>query len=107
MTFFGFFKGMKYGKCEDEFDNYKKIKNHISRDKILKYLEGLSVSAVAPMSTEDIFDGEEIPQAVIYEDGNFTFPTDFLHYYQKYDIGIPEEYEKYISLKLMDESTPQ
>ena len=48
MTFFGFFKGMKYGKCEDEFDNYKKIKNHISRDKILKYLEGLSVSAVAP-----------------------------------------------------------
>jgi hypothetical protein len=77
MTFFGFFKGMKYGKCEDEFDNYKKIKNHISRDKILKYLEGLSVSAVAPMSTEDIFDGEEIPQAGIYEDGNFTFPTDF------------------------------
>lgn len=58
MTFFGFFKGMKYGKCEDEFDNYKKIKNHISRDKILKYLEGLSVSAVAPMSTEDIFDGK-------------------------------------------------
>ena len=29
MTFFGFFKGMKYGKCEDDFDDYKKIKNHI------------------------------------------------------------------------------
>ena len=36
-----------------------------------------SVSAVAHMSTEDIFDGEEIEQAGIYEDGDFTFPTDF------------------------------
>ena len=99
MTYFGFFKGMKYGKCEDDFEKYKKIKNHISKDKILNYLESLSISAVAPMSTEDIFDGEEIEQAGIYEDGNFTFPADFLHYYKKYDIGIPEEYEKYISSK--------
>jgi hypothetical protein len=52
------------------------------------------------MSTEDIFDGEEIPQAGIYEDGDFTFPADFLHYYKKYDIGIPEEYENYISSKV-------
>nr|DAJ43525.1 MAG TPA: hypothetical protein [Caudoviricetes sp.] len=107
MIYFGFFKGMKYGKCDEDFEDYKKIKNRIGRDKILRYLESLSVSAVAPISTEDIFDGEGIEQAGIYEDGNFTFPTDFLHYYQKYDIGIPEEYEKYISLKMMDESTPQ
>ena len=100
MTFFGFFKGMKYGKCEDDFDDYKKIKNHISRDKILKYLESLSISAVAPMSTEDIFDGEEIAQAGIDEDGDFTLTGDFLHYYKKYDIGIPEEYENYISSKV-------
>ena len=104
MTYFGFFKGMKYGKCEEDFDDYKKIKNHISKDKILRYLKSLSVSAVAPMSTEDILDGEEIEQAGIYEDGDFTFTTDFLHYYQKYDIGIPEEYEKYISSKLIDEN---
>lgn len=107
MTYFVFFKGMKYGKCDEVFDDYKKIKNHIDRDKILRYLKSLPVSAVAPISTEDIFDGEEIEQAGIYEDGNFTFPTDFLYYYQKYDIGIPEEYEKYISSKLIDESTPQ
>ena len=25
MTYFGFFKGMKYGKCEEDFDDYKKI----------------------------------------------------------------------------------
>lgn len=68
---------MKYGKCEEDFDDYKKIKNYISKDKILRYLKSLSVSAVAPMSTEDILDGEEIEQAGIYEDGDFTFPTDF------------------------------
>lgn len=26
MTYFGFFKGMKYGKCEEDFDDYKKSK---------------------------------------------------------------------------------
>ena len=35
MTFFGFFKGMKYGKCEDEFDNYKKTPGNHARGKIL------------------------------------------------------------------------
>ena len=36
--------------------------------------------------------------------GILHFQQIFLHYYQKYDIGIPEEYEKYISSKLMDEN---
>ena len=25
--------------------------------------------------------------------GDFTFPLDFLHYYRKYDIGIPLDYD--------------
>ncbi|MEE1247624.1 MAG: hypothetical protein UHU19_00015 [Lachnospiraceae bacterium] len=52
------------------------------------------------MSVKDIFDGEDIEQAGIYEDGDFTFPTDFLHYYEKYDIGIPIEYEHYIAKEI-------
>ena len=43
MTYFGFFKGMKYGKCEEDFDDYKKIKNHIGKENAIhsKELEKL------------------------------------------------------------------
>lgn len=100
MRYFGFFKGMAYGECNDSFEEYKKLKNYIEKDKILAYLNKLPIAAIAPMSVKDIFDGEHIEQAGIYEDGDFTFPTDFLHYYRKYDIGIPSEYEEYISSKI-------
>jgi hypothetical protein len=49
----------------------------------------------------DIFTNEPIEQSGIIEDGEFTFPIDFIHYYEKYDIGIPKEYEKYIKSKIL------
>ena len=100
MTYFGFFKGMKYGKCEEDFELYKKIENKTKKSVVLSYLKRLPIAGVAPMSVEDIFDGEEIEQAGIIEDGNFTFPIDFIHYYEKYDIGIPAEYENYIKNRI-------
>lgn len=100
MKYFGFFKGMKYGKCEDDFESYKKIENRLNKFDVLKYIKALPIAGVALMSVEDIFTGEPIEQAGIIEDGNFTFPTDFVHYYEKYDIKIPLEYEEYIASKL-------
>ena len=100
MKYFGFFKGMKYGKCEDEFDSYKNIKNHLKKSDVLSYIKALPIAGVAPMSVEDIFSGEPLEQAGIVEDGDFTFPIDFIHYYEKYDIGIPIEYEKHIETKI-------
>ena len=32
----------------------------------------------------------------LYDDGEFTFPLEFLHYHKYYDIGIPYEYEEYL-----------
>lgn len=101
MRYFGFFKGMKYGKCEDDFEEYKKIENHLKKDDVLQYLKSLPVAGICPMSVEDIFDGEEIEQAGIIEDQGFAFPIDFIHYYEKYNIGIPIEYEKKIEFSIM------
>ena len=99
--YFGFFKGMDhYGKCYEDFDAYKKIKNKLPKKDILAYLKQLPIADVAPMTTKDIFTGERLVQAGIYKDGPFTFPIDFIHYYKKYDIGIPIEYEKYIKKKI-------
>ncbi|MCD7828316.1 MAG: hypothetical protein LUG85_07265 [Clostridiales bacterium] len=44
----------------------------------------------------DIFTGEPIDEAGIYTDDVFVFPIDFLRYYERYDIGIPPEYEEYL-----------
>ena len=102
MTYFGFFIGMNYGKCNDDFNSYKEIRNEISKSNILEYLKRLPISAVAPMTTKDIFTGEPLEQAGIVEDGYFTFPFDFIHYYEKYDIGIPIEYEKFITSRVTE-----
>ena len=97
MLYFGFFKEMThYGDCSDNFEEYKSIDNEIPKDVILSYLKALPITAVAPMTTWDVFSGERLEQAGIYEDGEFCFPIDFIHYYEKYDIGIPLAYEQYI-----------
>lgn len=100
MKYFGFFKGMQYGKSNDDFETYKKIENKLNKTEILNYIKSLPIAAIAPMSTYDIFTGQQLKQAGIFEDGDFTFPTDFVHYYENYDIGIPLEYEDYIKTKI-------
>ena len=100
MKYFGFFKGMKYGRCEEEFESYKNIENHLSKEDVLNYIRNLPIAGVAPMSVEDIFSGKPLEQAGIIEDGKFTFPIDFLYYYENYDIGIPNDYENYIETKI-------
>ena len=98
--YFGFFNGMKYGKSCDDFKSYKRIINDLSKTEILQYIKALPISAIVPMSVVDIFDGQIIEQAGIIEDGDFIFPLDFIHYYEKYNIGIPKEYENYIKDKI-------
>lgn len=100
MKCFGFFKGMKYGKCEEDFALYESQKNQLNKSEILEYMKALPIAAVAPISVEDIFTGEPLKQAGIIEDGGFRFPIDFIHYFEKYNIGIPSEYEAHIKSKL-------
>lgn len=102
MRCFGFFKGMKYGKCEEDFNTYIGIKNKLKKEDILQYIRRLPIAAVAPISVEDIFTGRPLSQAGLIEDGDFRFPTDFVYYYENYDIGIPIEYEIYIKSKMLD-----
>ena len=102
MTYFGFFRGMTYGNRNEDFNSYKEIKNELSKSSILEYLKRLPIAAVAPMSTKEIFTGEYLEQAGLIEDVDFCYPIDFIHYYEKYDIGIPVEYEKYIASKILN-----
>lgn len=91
---FGFFTGLPYNQCNENFEDYKKLKNTISKAKVIEYLHSLEY-ALTSMPSNDIFTGEEL-HAGMFWDGDFIFPLEFLHYYEKYDIGIPYEYEEYL-----------
>lgn len=71
-----------------------KIHNDIDKQKVIKHIESLDYFT-GGVSTYDMFTGEKLQEGV-YEDGDFKFTLDFLHYYKNYDIGIPLEYEEYL-----------
>lgn len=70
------------------------MKNKIPKEKVIAHIETLDVWATSEPSRE-IFTGEKM-RAGLFEDGDFTFPYEFLHYYKNYDIGIPYDYEAYL-----------
>ena len=93
---FGYFNGMEYCPEHNEaFEQYKEYKNILPKAVIARHIESLD-AAFAAFISKDIFTGEELENAGMYIDGKFLFPTDFLRYFKKYDIGIPPEYEKYL-----------
>lgn len=96
---FGFFKGLPdYGTpCDENFDDYKKFTNSISKEAVLKYLETVDFG-LTTLPSYDFFTGEKL-HAGMFWDGDFCFPYEFLHYYKNYDIGIPYEYEEYLKKK--------
>ncbi len=92
---FGAWKNMPYAiVTKDTFEELSKIHNDIDKQKVIKHIESLDYFTFDATSS-DMFTGEKF-QAGVYEDGDFQFPLDFLHYYKNYDIGIPLEYEEYL-----------
>ena len=91
---FGFFKGLPHTGSDEDFSKYRKYKNSIHREDVIAHIESLDAGLTSEPSIE-LFTQEEI-RAGVFEDGNFVFPYEFLHYYKNYDIGIPYEYEEYL-----------
>jgi hypothetical protein len=99
MKYFGTFK--KDGKYDISIFN--EYKNTIPKEKVIDYIKELPYGGVAPGFPIDFITGEDLPIMGFYEDGDFCFPIEFLHYYENYDIGIPYDYEDYlINVKIID-----
>lgn len=92
--YFGYFRGLPYERSTENFDDYRQLKNSIPKAKVITHIETLE-EWLTSLPSKDIFTGEDL-HAGMYIDGEFTFPLEFLHYYKKYDIGIPYEYEEYL-----------
>lgn len=91
---FGFFKGLPYEDCNENFEDYKLYKNSIPKSAVISHIESLE-EGLTTLPSYDFFTGEKL-HAGMFWDGDFTFPYEFLHYYKNYDIGIPYEYEEYL-----------
>lgn len=91
---FGFFCGLPHTGSTEPFNKYENFKNVISKAAVIKHIEELEPWLTSAPSI-DIFTNEKL-RAGIFEDGDFVFPYEFLHYYKNYDIGIPYEYEEYL-----------
>lgn len=92
---FGFFTGLPYTTpCIENFDEYKKFKNTLSKEAVIAHIQTVKYGLTS-LPSKDIFTGEKL-HAGMFWDGDFTFPYEFLHYYKNYDIGIPYEYEEYL-----------
>lgn len=98
MIFFGYIKGMPYERATESFDDYKQLRNKISKSKVIAHLETLERWHTS-LPSKDMFTGEKLC-AGQFHDGDFRFPLEFLHYYKNYDIGIPYEYEAYLNTVL-------
>ena len=92
---FGFFNGMGYRECDDVFEDYLNYHNTLLKSTVSDYMRTLPMS-VSSFPVTDIFTGKHDGNGALYNDGPFTFPVQFLRYYETYDIGIPPEYEDYL-----------
>ena len=91
---FGFWEGMPYSAVTDSMEEFERYRNTISKEIVIRRIESLPMG-LSSAPSYDFFTGEEFNSG-IYNDGEFTFPVDFLRYYKKCDIGIPPEYEEYL-----------
>ena len=96
---FGYFDFMLYDDSNECFDDYRHLINKIPKEKVIEHIESLtpwrtSIPGRDPFTGETLYSG-------LYEDGDFIFPLDFLHYYKNYDIGIPYDYEAYL-MEILD-----
>lgn len=92
--YFGFFKGLPHTGSDEDFSKYRAYKNSIPKADVIAHIESLEAGLTSEPSIE-LFTKEKI-RAGVFEDGDFVFPYEFLHYYKNYDIGIPYEYEEYL-----------
>ena len=50
MKRFGFFKGLPYSDCYENFSDYEKFENTLSKEKIIEHIEALPVGLTSLLS---------------------------------------------------------
>ena len=90
---FGFFKEDGI----DEFEKFIYYDCNLNKREVIEHIKECNLwlnGNETPLY--DIFTDEYICLKNVYEDGKFMISEEFIYYFDKYDIGIPPEYEEYL-----------
>ena len=84
----------------EEFPSIKDLiseKEPQDKDKILNYLKRGEVVAVAAERATDLITGKTIDgELFCYTDGKYTWRSDTIYYFEKYNIELPKKFVYYV-----------
>lgn len=66
---------------------------HKNKEMILDYMKHGKISAVAPGYLQDVIDNNtRINNLTCYTDGTYTWRSDVIYYFDKYNIALPNDF---------------
>ena len=80
---------------------YLEKEQYPNQDKIVHFLKNGKIEFAQMSRSRDIFTGERIPMEVLgMSDGDYFWPNILAWYVEKYNLRMPEEFERYILSKV-------
>lgn len=80
---------------DDKYPSIRDLINKPIRDKkkIIEYLKGCKIEAVAPAIVTDLINPEiKFTELRLMTDGKYSWRSDVIYYFEKYDMELPEEF---------------
>jgi len=66
------------------------------KDKVVRYLRSAVVFIFSPGVVDDCFDGSYAGSMSLLTDGTYAWPGSLAHYVERYDVVLPEEFERFM-----------
>lgn len=91
----------KYGELLPKFKSMVTVYNDDEKQFILNYLKSGTVISAAAGTAKDVLTNEKIPgEWLLLTDGVFSWGTDTIYYFEKYNIDLGRDFLDYLKNKL-------
>ena len=97
MIYIGKFNEIVPNKGYESMSNHFEKGPYPGQEKIVEYLRNGNIDMISTASTVDCFTGKKIPGDKLgMNDGKYTWWNTLAYYVEKYNLRLPEEFEKHI-----------
>lgn len=80
---------------EDKYPPIRELINKpiLDKKKVIEYMKGCKIEAVAPVIVTDFINPEiKFGELYMMTDGKYSWRSDVIYYFEKYDMELPEEF---------------
>lgn len=85
---------------------YLQNKPYKSQEAILQYLMSGNIHMVTASRFNDVITGELTDRELVYmDDGKYSWSSKLPYYVEKYNLKLPEDFERYVLKKMADKAT--